>query len=309
MIRKIKLNEYGDEADGVFLHAKQGGVKELIQKAVAAAQNEGVPYYILGGGTNVLAADNGFDGLVIKVLHQNIEVYNDSLFADAGISMGVLVHKAKALGLSSLEWAAGLPGTLGGAIYGNAGSCGGQTADVINTVEIFDPESLEVKEFSNTECNFEYRGSLFKTQPAVILGAALQLKKGDPLDIMKTMAENLKFRAEHQPLSNKSEGCVFKNIDVAQSQAARDLVHLHQDFSLFKDSKYIPTGYLIDKAGLKGLRIGGVEISDKHGNFIVCHDNALSEDILWIISIVKEKISNEFDIQLTEEVQLLWNKY
>ena len=279
--------------------------RRALERAVLAARESDVPFYILGGGTNVLALDKGFDGLVIKMMAEKISMAGGVMYAEAGAAMGVLVNKAKALGLSGLEWAAGLPGTLGGAIYGNAGSCGSETASVVETVETFDPISGELKRYVKHECWFGYRDSIFKLNKEIVLGAVLRLKKSDSETVMKEMVENMKFRRECQPLSEMSAGCVFKNIEIAECPAAAYLIEHNPEFARFKSAKFLPTGLLIDKAGLKGLKVGGATVSERHANFLTTDQSATQEDISWIIKIIKEKVCGIYKITLEEEIQFI----
>ena len=279
--------------------------RRALERAVSAARESSVPFYILGGGTNVLASDKGFDGLVIKMMAGKVSMASEVMHAASGVSMGTLVNKAKALGLSGLEWAAGLPGTLGGAIYGNAGSCGSETANIVETVEAFDPISGKLKRYAKYECEFGYRNSIFKSNKEIILGAILRLKKSDLEAVMKKMIENMKFRQEHQPLSEMSAGCVFKNIEIAEFPAAAYLVEHNPEFARFKSARFLPAGFLIDNAGLKKLKIGGASVSERHANFLVVNKNATQEDISWIIKMIKEKVFAVYKITLEEEIQFI----
>ena len=279
--------------------------RRALERAVLAARESGVPFYILGGGTNVLAPDKDFDGLVIKMMVGRVSMAREVMAAEAGVSMGTLVNKAKALGFSGLEWAAGLPGTLGGAVYGNAGSCGSETANAVEAVEAFDPISGKLKRYAKHECGFGYRDSIFKSNKEIILGAILRLKKSDPETVMKKMVENMKFRREHQPLSEMSAGCVFKNIEIAEFPAAAYLVEHNPEFAQFKSAKFLPAGLLIDKAGLKKLKIGGVSVSERHANFLTTDQSASQEDISWIIKIIREKVFGIYKITLEEEIQYI----
>ena len=178
--------------------------------------------YNFRGGTNVLISDKGFDGLVIKAKHNQFKTYeDDTVFAEAGMPMGAFLNKLAFLGLSGLEWAAGIPGTLGGAIFGNAGALGGEMADAVMSIEVFDSQTHDIKEYGKDACDFGYRRSLFKNEKhLVILGATLKLRNGSRSEIMAKMAESMKSRARHQPLAFRSASCAFKNVDLAASQAA-----------------------------------------------------------------------------------------
>lgn len=276
-----------------------------LERAVLAARADGVSYYILGGGTNMLVSDKGFDGLAVKMMMSRVDAAGETICVEAGVPMGVLVNKAKALGLSGLEWAAGLPGTLGGAIYGNAGSCGGATADTVETIETFDPIGGNIKQYRKHECNFYYRHSVFKEKKEIILGAVLKLRKSDSESVMNKMVENIKFRRANQPLAERSEGCVFKNIELAHSPAAAHLANCDAEFARFKKADFLPAGFLIDKAGFNGLRIGGAMVSEKHGNFILNRENATEEDISWIIKAVKGGVLKKYGVALQEELRFV----
>lgn len=288
-----------------FFEAKDA---DALISAVRYAQENNIAYFILGGGTNVLVPEEGFDGVVIKAEHQNIEAQGDELYADAGIPMGALVAQAASLSLSGLEWAAGLPGTLGGAIFGNAGSHGGETKDVISEVEMFDAVCDTKKSITAKECGFGYRHSAFKEHGGVIVRAVMQLQKGDPAAIAARMKENMQKRIAHQPLAQRSAGCVFKNVELAMSREGSELARAHMDFSAFRDARFLPAGALVDKAGLKGARAGGAMISDKHGNFIVNEAHATADDIMRLIAIAKNVVREKFGVELQEEIRIMKNK-
>lgn len=276
-----------------------------LKNAVNKAQEGGMRYFLLGGGTNVLVPDEGFDGVVIKVHHQRMEAHDYELYADAGIPMGALVAKAHALSLSGLEWAAGLPGTLGGAIFGNAGSHGGETKDVIGEVEAYDLAHNTMRRYSARACGFQYRHSVFKENGDVIMGATLVLRKGDAAAIAARMKENMRTRITQQPLAQRSAGCVFKNVELATSREGSELVRAHADFTALSDMRFLPAGLLVDKAGLKGTRAGGAVISEKHGNFIVHEAHATADDIVRLISIAKSVVYEKFGVRLQEEIQIM----
>ncbi|MBI5913379.1 UDP-N-acetylmuramate dehydrogenase [Candidatus Azambacteria bacterium] len=281
---------------------------EALQRAVQEAHKNGMRYFLLGSGTNVLVPEEGFDGIVIKADHQHIEVQGDEFYADTGIPMGALVAQAASLSLSGLEWAAGLPGTLGGAIFGNAGSHGGETKDVIGEVEIFDPAHGIARSISAKECGFGYRHSAFKENGGVIVRAVLRLEKGDAAAITARMKENMNKRIAHQPLAQRSAGCVFKNVELAASREGSELARTHADFTAFRDARFLPAGLLIDKAGLKGTRAGGAMISDKHGNFIVNESHATADDIIRLIAIAKAAVREKFGVRLEEEIRIMRSK-
>lgn len=288
-----------------FFEAKDA---DALMGAVRYAQGNDIAYFILGSGTNVLVPEEGFDGVVIKAEHQNIEAQGDELYADAGIPMGALVAQAASLSLSGLEWAAGLPGTLGGAIFGNAGSHGGEIKDVISEAEMFDAARDTTKAISAKECGFGYRHSAFKEHGGVIVRAVVRLQKGDAATIAVRMKENMHKRIAHQPLAQRSAGCVFKNVELAMSREGSELARAHADFTAFRDSSFLSAGALVDKAGLKGARAGGAMISDKHGNFIVNDARATADDIMHLIAIAKDAVREKFGVTLQEEIRIMRSK-
>lgn len=294
----------GGEAQ-YFYEAK---TDQALCDAVMFAHTQNIAFTILGGGTNILAPGEGFNGLVIKAANSTCTIEGETIHADAGVSMGALVQKARQAGLTGLEWAAGLPGTLGGAIYGNAGSCDREIKDVVESVDVFDVAVLARKTYTNAQCDFYYRHSVFKETPDVILSAVLRLSKGDPEAISAEMKKNLQFRIAHQPLSDRSEGCVFKNVDIAKSEAAQKLVHEHSDFTQYADSVFLSAGLLIDKAGLKNARVRGAKVSDRHANFIVTDNNASASDVEELIVMIKQRIHDMFGIDLEEEIQRMKNR-
>lgn len=283
-----------------FYETKTG---QALCDAITFARAQNIAFAILGGGTNMLVPDEGFDGLVIKAAHFACVIEGETMRADAGVSMGALVQKARQAGLTGLEWAAGLPGTLGGAIYGNAGSCGRETKDTVESVDVFDSARLERKTYTNAQCDFHYRHSAFKEVPDVILSAVLRLHKGDMETITAEMKKNLQFRIAHQPLSDRSEGCVFKNVEIAKSDAAQKLVREHPDFKHVAPSVFLSAGLLIDKAGLKNAAVCGAKVSDRHANFIVADDGVTADDIEKLIAMIQQRVHDMFGIDLEEEIR------
>jgi len=309
LFRNIELAEHntygiGGKADMLV----EVRTKDELKDAIYLANYNHVPYYILGGGTNVLISDSGFNGIVIKnkIQEMSFNKEKEQVFAGSGVPMGALINKAKKEGLSGLEWAAGLPGTLGGAIFGNAGSCGSSMSENIDFVEVLDPIDLSFKVVFKDDCGFSYRESAFKKSGYIITGAMLKLKKDDPVAIMNKMAENFLFRKDQQPLSERSEGCVFKNIDLSQRKDVPLKIWKEiPEFSVFVKKGMIPAGFLIDRARLKGLRVGGAMVSERHANFIVNTGNASASDIHKLINEIKNKVFKKFGIELEEEVRLV----
>jgi len=282
--KNIKLAPYttfkiGGPAKYFFISKTK---KDLI-KAILFAKKEKLPFFILGGGGNVLVSDRGFRGMVIKVRSQKSEVRSNKIFAETGISLGQLVQLSLKNNLSGLEWAIGIPGTLGGAIYGNAGAFGKSIGDNIKEVEVLDLKKEKTKILKNKECQFSYRETIFKKkQPnLIIFSAKLQLKKGNKSEIEEKIKEYLNYRKRTQPLNFPSAGSVFIN------------------------PKGFSAGELIEKCGLKGKKIGQAQISAKHANFILNLGGAKAKDVEKLIILIKKKVKNKFEINLKEEIQYL----
>lgn len=280
--------------------------------------------FILGGGTNILFGDDDFDGLILKPAFNGIRKIDDfSLLAGAGVLMDDLVNYFLDKGFAGLEWAGGLPGTLGGAIRGNAGAFSGEIKDIIrevvsvnipatNSRECFhisaaDPQVIKR---TNEECGFSYRDSVFKKSSLtdkepkeIIIEAILNLKRGDKKSIKDIVQKNVLYRKERQPLEYPNIGSIFKNINVKKAPENR----IKEFKSVIKTDPFpvIPAAHLISEAGLKGISFGGAMISPKHPNFIVNVMNASSNDVKNLIELAKLEVKNKFNIDLEEEIVML----
>jgi UDP-N-acetylmuramate dehydrogenase len=301
---KIPLKEYTTFKIGgparYFFVAKS---KEDLKNAILWAKKKKLPFFILGGGSNVLFSDNGFDGLVIKLQNTQYEIRNTKIVAEAGVPLQKLVLELARRGLSGLENLAGIPGTLGGAIWGNAGAFGREIGNLVEEVKVLDVGSskLEVKKLKNKGCKFGYRGSVFKRRKNwIILEATLKLKKGKKKEIEEKIKEILKLRKEKQPLEFPSAGSVFKNVSIEKVPK-----EIREKFKEKIKNGFLPAGVLIEAAGLKGFQIGGAKISEKHANFIVNVGNAKASDVKELIEKIKKEVKKKFKIQLEEEIKLV----
>ncbi|MEK9150977.1 MAG: UDP-N-acetylmuramate dehydrogenase [Patescibacteria group bacterium] len=241
--------------------------------------------FVLGAGTNVLFKDEGFEGLILKPKINFIEKEDEFLKVGVGVLMSELLEYAIENGLSGLEWAGGLPGTLGGAVYGNAGAFGGEMKDVVYDVVSIDISSLRpaIIRRSSRDCGFDYRASVFKeNKNEIIVEAMLKLKKWDRSAIRRETENKIKYRLDKHPMEYPSLGSTFKNIETA--------------------SERIQAAYLIYEAGLSGVSCGGAMISPKHPNFIVNALNATSDDVKNLIELVKTEVLERFGVKLEEEI-------
>lgn len=278
-------------------------VKELVE-AVKWAREKKLAIYILGGGTNILWSDRGFNGLVLKPDFNFIEVHGSTITAGASVPMPKLVQAAVGRGLKGLEWAGGLPGTFGGAIYGNAGAFGGEIKDIIREVVSLDTGTFELKKRSNTECQLRYRSSIFKTrEKEIILQARIELEPGDKRVLYESMTAKMNYRKRRHPLEYPNIGSIFKNVLVGELD--KELVEPHRQVIKTDPFPVIPAAYLIDKAGLRGVSHGGAMVSPRHPNFIVNVLDAKASDVLSLIQLIKEKVAKQFDIPLEEEVRII----
>jgi UDP-N-acetylmuramate dehydrogenase len=275
--------------------------KEEIKEAILWAKKKKLPFFILGGGSNVLFSDNGFNGLVIKLQNRQYEIRNSKVIAEAGVPLQKLVLESAKKGLSGLENLAGIPGTLGGAIWGNAGAFGREIGNLVEEVKVLDVGSskLEVKRLKNKDCKFGYRESIFKRKKnLIILEATLKLKKGNKKEIEEKMKEILKLRKEKQPLEFPSAGSVFKNVPIRKIPKK-----IRERFKGKIKNGFLSAGALIEAAGLKGYKIGEAKISEKHANFILNVKNAKAKDVVALMNLIKKRVKNKFKITLEEETQ------
>ncbi|MEK7509941.1 MAG: UDP-N-acetylmuramate dehydrogenase [Patescibacteria group bacterium] len=274
--------------------------KEEIIGAIHGARELEIPFFVLGGGSNLLICDEGFDGLVIHIQNSKFEIRDSMLHAEAGVSIATLVEETARKGLVGFEWAGGLPGTVGGAIRGNAGAFGSETKDNVLDVEALDGKG-ELKVFSKEECQFSYRSSRLKEEGWIVLSAHFRLEKGDREKIQSIAQDHILYRKSRHPLEYPNAGSIFKNYEYEKFPAALRKFIEH----VVKNDPFpvVPAAYLISEAGLKGLREGNAQVSEKHPNYMVNLGNASSRDVLFLIRKVKEIIQKKFFIGLESEIE------
>ena len=256
--------------------------KEQIREILHICQEEKTPYFILGNGSNLLVSDQGFDGVVLQVYKNmnQVTVEGEHLRVQAGALLSATARKALEAGLTGMEFAAGIPGTMGGAAVMNAGAYGGEMKDILESVTVLTPEG-EQKELKNEELQLGYRTSVVKEKGYIVLEAVLSLKKGDPEAIKSRMDELKEQRVTKQPLEYPSAGSTFKR----------------------------PEGYfagkLIQDAGLRGYQVGGAQVSEKHCGFVINKENATAKDVVDLIHDVQRIVYEKFQVQLETEVKFL----
>ena len=275
--------------------------KDDVVSAIQLAKKIKLPIFVFGGGSNLLVADKGIRGLVIKIENSaDIYVKDNDMIVHAGVPMKALVEVSIRNSLAGLEWAGGLPGTFGGAIRGNAGAFGGEMKDAIFSVEALD-NRLVLRQLNHTQCQFAYRTSIFKKKNWIILSATVRLKKGNKKQLQDIAKSHIAYRQEKHPLEYSNAGSVFKNIPVkglAPKYQKEFADKIKQDPFLI-----VPAAWFIIGAGLAGKKIGGAQISKKHSNYIVNTGKATAKDVLLLIQTVKKKVKQKYGINLEMEVQ------
>ncbi len=256
--------------------------EEELRKVIKFAKEENIPFLVIGNGSNLLVKDGGIRGIVIELSDNfnNYEIEGNIIKSQSGALLSILGRNAMKNSLSGFEFAAGIPGTLGGALAMNAGAYGGEMKQVVKSVRLMDTEG-NIFELSNEEMEFEYRKSLLSRKDYIVLSAVIELQEGNMDKIKETMADYSNKRVTKQPLNLPSAGSTFKR----------------------------PEGHfaakLIDDCGLRGLTLRGAQVSDKHCGFVVNMGDANAKDILDLMFIVKSTVNEKFGIMLEEEVKIL----
>ena len=254
---------------------------EEIVKIIDICKAHGIKYMIMGNGSNVLFSDEGFEGAIIQIYGgcNDIEILEDGLYAKAGALLSKLAVIARDNSMTGMEFAAGIPGTLGGAVVMNAGAYGGEMKDIIEYVDVLEQDGA-VKRYSCEGMEFGYRKSII-SDDKIVLGAKLKLAKGNVEDIQARMDELKIARSSKQPLELPSAGSTFKR----------------------------PEGYfaakLIDDSGLRGYMSGGAMVSEKHCGFVVNYDKATCKDVLDVIEHVKKVVDEKYGVRLEPEVKII----
>ena len=289
----IKLNEpmskhtsfrVGGNADAYIIVQN----KENLIEVLKIAKEYNLPITIVGNGTNLLVKDNGIRGLVINYASSNFEIIDANkvdeykIKVDSGVKNGVLAQFLLKNELTGFEFAAGIPGTIGGAIYMNAGAFGGEIANIVESVTYISLKDLKIYTLKNEQCEFAYRTSIFEQdEDKIILEAIFNFKKGKKEEIAQKMDEFRNKRLSSQPLDKPSAGSTFK-----------------------RGENFI-TAKLIDECNLKGYKIGGAQVSEKHAGFIINTGTASAKDIIDLIEYVKTKVYEKFGVEIKPEVRVI----
>ena len=254
-----------------------------LKKVLKYSTKNKINTFFMGSGSNLLVSDDGYDGIVIslKKTFKKLKILSDAtIIAESGVMLGNMVKRATHEGIKGMESLIGVPGTVGGALYMNAGAYKHEISNYFNSAILLDKKGNE-KIYKKNDVKFDYRSSSFPKNE-ILIEAIFKYCKGDPDTISKNKKIASMKRRTSQPLKYRSAGSIFKN-----------------------PSKDSPAGYLIDQSGLKGLTIGNAQISQKHANFIINKGNATARDVIGLIEVIKKKVFEKFNIILELEIKLL----
>lgn len=278
MMKEHTTFRVGGAAD-YFIQPKSA---EELQAALEILHRYEIPVMVIGNGSNLLVRDKGIRGAVIQIYSRMAEIMieGDTIRAKGGALLSTVAARAAERGLTGLEFASGIPGSIGGAVVMNAGAYGGEMKDVLTSVTVLTP-ALEVKTIPAAELDLGYRHSNIPERGYIVLGATLQLKEGNATEIRSRMAELAEQRRAKQPLQYPSAGSTFKR----------------------------PEGYfagkLVQDAGLKGKTIGGAQVSEKHSGFLINIGGATAQDILDLIAFCQKEVKEKFGVTLETEVKIV----
>lgn len=298
LIKLIEENKLGTYKENVSLKTlttyKTGGNARLLVfpnstesliELLSFIKENNIKYKVFGNGSNILASSKEYNGVIIKLTElKSLKQDGENIEVEAGYNFALLANSVSREGYSGLEFACGIPATVGGAVYMNAGAYLSDVSNVLEKVDILD-ENLEVKTLRNEDLDFSYRHSIFMEKDWIILKAYFKLKKGNKEEIINLIEDRKRRRLESQPLEYPSAGSVFRN----------------------PEGNY--AGKLIEDSNLKGYTHGGGQISDKHANFIINKDNATAEDIKYLMDKAKEEVKKNYGVELKIEQELFnWEK-
>ncbi len=278
-----------------------GDIREL-EEALRAAKKKKLKIFVVGGGTNLLVGERGFDGLVLRPALSFIRNKGTAIEVGAGTPMEKLLKYTIEKKLGGLEWAGGLPGTVGGAIRGNAGAFGGEMKDLVQTVHYLDINDLRLKTRNATECLFGYRMSIFKEKGNrdIIIHGTLKLTRGNAITIKEAIEEKITYRKLRHPMEYPNIGSIFKNVPV--QKIPRKLQKKLRSVVKKDPFPVVPAAYLIAESALKGVSFGGAMISPQHPNFIVNALEATSTDVKYLMTLIRNKVFKKFGIMLEPEI-------
>jgi UDP-N-acetylmuramate dehydrogenase len=279
------------------VYAETGNADAFIA-ASEIAREIGIPTMVIGGGTNLIVSDSGFRGLVLRYRGDALLAADERVVAQAGAVLQDLVDFTNAHGLKGLETLAGIPGSVGAAVYGNAGAYGHSISERVVRVQFYDGRSVRV--FENAECQFHYRESIFKKHKEwIIFSTQLLMDRAPAADLQKISADILKVRNEKFPVTMKCAGSIFKNLLLKELPPA---VAAEVPEKVVREGK-IPAAWFLEQVGAKGLRRGDIHVADYHANLIYNAGEGTAVDLVAMIDDLKARVRARFGIGIEEEVQ------
>jgi UDP-N-acetylmuramate dehydrogenase len=275
-----------------------------ILEALQYVKEHRLSLFVLGGGSNILFSDDGFDGLIIKLENHDITVNGTIITTGAGAKLSEVVSYAGKHALSGVELLAGIPGSVGGAVRGNAGAFGVEIGSLVTRVICLNIKTLETNILDKETCAFAYRQSFFKTNPQwLILSVDITLMRAEGSDdLIRIARETIAKREAKHPQNLLCAGSFFMNPFVLDPKLQDEFF---QDTGVRSRDGKLPAGWLIDHVDLRGKRIGGAQVSEIHPNYLINTGNATAEDILILSSIIKQRVRTQLGIELKEEAQLV----
>jgi UDP-N-acetylmuramate dehydrogenase len=272
------------------------------REALSFAREKNLLFYIIAGGSNLLVPDSGLGGIVIKISLNSFRITGNTVQADAGCVLLDVIRAAAAEGLGGWERLAGIPGTIGGAVRGNAGAFGPEIKDFVQGVRALNVQTGDARDFSNAECEFEYRASFFKKKPEwIILDVHVQLHQGDTLMVCRGIDGTIAEREKRHIQNVKAAGSYFMNPVAPEKIVAM----FEEEKKTTSRGGRVPAGWLIEKAGMKGATLRGAHVSPQQANYIINVDNATAEDVRELAQKVKEEVRRQFNVTLEEEAVIL----
>ncbi len=276
---------------------------EELQEALIFAKEKKVDFYVMAGGTNLLISDNGFAGLIIRMKISQAQVTAGLVDVTAGTPLIKVVNFSAENGFADIEALAGVPGTFGGAVRGNAGAFGTEIGNHIDEVTALDANTGEIVKFKKDQCDFSYRSSVFKkNKNLIVLSATLKLTRADIAACKAKVMETVMGRTKKGLQGAKSAGSYFMNPKIEDEKLLKEF---EQEKGVPARNNVVPAGWIIDKAGLKGKTIGGAQVSENHTNYIINTGEGTAENVIMLVSFVKQQVRDQFGVQLVEEVNYL----
>ncbi len=300
-LKKLTTMKVGGSAKWFFVARNE---KDLAV-AIDWANEKKVKWYVIGEGSNLVPNDAGFDGLIIKNEIKGVRNISDKIFVGSGENLTKFIFKVNKLGLAGMEKMAGIPGTIGGAIYGCAGAYGQEIKDCLVKVKIY--KNGKIRWLSKKQCRFNYRESVFKKKHNwVVSGADFEFREDNPKTLQKNSKDIIKMREKKYWPGLLCPGSFFKNVvvrNIKPTSSRRNLLgKIKKEKIMFGK---VPAGFLLESVGAKGMEMGKIKVASHHGNLIYNSGNGMAQDVAKLGKILKIKVGKKFGIELEEEVQYL----